>query len=241
MMIFLPLGDIVKEAAERLRAFHLDRCPCCEAPCPLFVCIRWRQVPVGLKPSVSGGKGRHGDVVPEEVVPVPLLRYRCHRRNCRAVITVSAESLVKGGVYPVAVRELVAEEYLSGRATYGQIAEQVGCSASTAWRWMRALTWRSAIWLQACREWLAAEGEPTAEVELRQDLRALWQRRRVRAAGMLDGLLVAEALGSWIDRLRAKWRRWERVLPRGRWGFGLHVLDALTAGATPQTESRAPP
>ena len=235
MLMFAPFGDDVKQAGPLLRGFGLKACPQCGAVDPPMHDTRRRVVAVGLKPVPPGAPApAAGDVRQQDEVELLLWRYIC--RECGTVTTVAPDSLVRGGSYPAALRDLVAEEYLSGRATYEQLAAQVGCGKSTCWRWMRHLTQRAADWLQACRECLAGEGEAVVPPEAK---RGLWQRRRIRAPGMLEGLLVAEVLGQWMARLRAAWRQRERALPRGLWAFGCHILEPLCR--PPQAERHRPP
>ena len=238
MLVFAPFGNDVKQAGPLLRGFRLKACPQCGAVDPPMHDTRRRVVAVGLKPVPPGAPAPGaGDVRQQDEVELLLWRYIC--RECGTVTTVAPDSLVRGGSYPAALRDLVAEEYLSGRATYEQLAAQVGCSKSTCWRWMRHLTQRAADWLQACRECLAGEGEAVGPVVPPEAKRGLWQRRRIRAPGMLEGLLVAEVLGQWMARLRAAWRQRERALPRGLWAFGCHILEPLCR--PPQAERQRPP
>ena len=145
-------------------------------------------------------------------------------------------------MYPAIVRDVVADEYLSGRLTYEEIARAIGCSKSTAWRWMRALTRRAAPWLQTCRAWLGDLGHAVGPLVLPEQIRELWRRRRIRAEGMLAGLLCAGALAEWVGALRTalQWGR-KQVLPAGLWAFGRHILDALGPQPSHQTERRIPP
>jgi transposase-like protein len=237
MLMFAPMGDDVKQADAALRGFRLSSCVVCEAAGPVVHDKALRLVPIGLKGVALGAaRPRVGEVRAQEVVELEVRRYDC--RACASRITVAADCLLPGAVYPAAVREWATQEYLSGRATYRELAEQIGCSKSTCWRWMRELTRQAAGWLQCCREQLAAAGEPVGPVVLPEGKRALWQRRRIRTEGMLEGLLVAEALAEWVDRLRAAWRRRPRVLPVGRWAFGKHVLERL---GSRQAERQVPP
>jgi transposase-like protein len=237
MMMFAPMGDDVKQADAALRGFRLSSCAVCQAPGPVVHDKVLRLVPVGLKGVALGAaRPRVGEVREQEVVELELRRYRC--RACGSRITAAADCLLPRAVYPAAVREWATQEYLSGRATYQELAEQIGCSKSTCWRWIRALTRFAAEWLQCCREQLAAAGQRVGPVVLPEAKRALWQRRRIRAEGMLEGLLLAEALLEWVDRLRAAWRPRPQLLPPGVWAFGEHVLERL---GPRQAERQVPP
>lgn len=231
MMMFAPLGAHVKQADPALREFRLAACPDCQAPAPTLHGTRLRLVPVGLK-GMELGEARVGadDVLEQDVVKLRLRRYDC--QACGGHTTVAPDCLVPGAVYPAKVREWARQAYLSGAFTYQQAAAQIGCSKSTCWRWMRELTNCAAGWLQSCRAQLAAAGAPVGPVVLPLAKLALWQRRRIRARGMLEGLLVAEALDEWVDKLRQAWRQRPRVLPSSVWAFGIHVLDRLAAAAT---------
>lgn len=223
MITFLHIGDDVKQYVALSPQFRLEICPHCgERTVSL---LGWYERPV---PCVEGE------------VWARFWRYRCHRRACRCVTTVLPDCLLLGAVYPAAVRDVVAQEYLSGRSTYEEIATAIGCSKSTAWRWVRALTRRAAPWLQTCRSWLGDLGHEVGPLALPEHMRGHWHRRRIRAEGMLEGLLCAGALAEWVEALRPA-LRWAGVLPGGLWAFGRHVLDALGPRPSHQMERRIPP
>jgi len=221
----LHIGDDVKQYVALSQQFRLEICPHCgERTVSL---LDWYARPV---PCAEGQ------------LLARFWRYRCHRRACRCVTTVLPDCLLVGAVYPASVRDFVAEEYLSGRSTYEEIATAIGCSKSTAWRWMRALTLRAAPWLQTSRAWLGDLGLEVGPLVLPEHLRRLWDRRRIRAEGMLSGLLFAGALAEWVEAVRAALRqRRARVLPGGLWAFGCHVLNALGQPPSQQTERCVPP
>ncbi len=212
MTIFVPLGGDVKEAARQLRGWVLRRCPHCGADKTREHDRRVRVVPLG---------GR-------ERVEVEVVQWRYVCRNCQRKTTPLPDCLVPASRYPSGVRDYAIEEYLSGRLTYQQLADVIGCSKSTCWRWLRAVTWRAGPLVQTCREQVAAAGEPVGPLVLPEGKRALWQRRRVRAPGMLEGLLLGEALLGWAGRFREAWRRRPIVLPEGLWSLCCHVLEHLT-------------
>lgn len=225
MIIFVRLGDDVKQYGALSPGFTLESCPLCgEATVRVW---DWYERPVPY----AGGD-----------ICVRIKRYRCHRRACRCLVTVLPDCLLGGAVYPALVRDVVADEYLSGRATYEQIAAAVRCSKSTAWRWMRALTRQAGCWLNTCRQWLRDLGQGVGPLVLPEHMRAVWHSRRIRAEGMLDGLLTAGALGEWAERLRDVLQRARgRVLPGGLWAFGSHVLDRLGEVPPHDAERRVPP
>jgi|GEM_PF-5213430 len=225
MIIFVRLGDDVKQYAALSPEFSLEICPLCGEGTLRVWDLSDRLVPC------TGGD-----------VCVRIKRYRCHRRACRCLVTVLPDCLLGGAVYPALVRDVVAEEYLSGRSTYEQIAAAIGCSKSSAWRWMRALTRRAGPWLNTCRQWLGDLGLGVARLVLPEHMRAVWHSRRIRAEGMLDGLLCAGALGEWVETLRdALQRARGHVLPGGLWAFGSHVLDRLGQAPPHNAERRVPP
>ena len=225
MIIFVRLGDDVKQYAALSPGFALEICPLCGG----WTLSLWDWYD-RLVPFVGGE------------IRVRIKRYRCHRRSCRVLVTVLPDCLLGGAVYPALVRDAVAEEYLSGRSTYDQLAVAVGCSKSTAWRWMRALTWRAGPWLDGCRRWLGDLGLGVGPLVLPEHMRVVWHSRRIRAAGMLAGLLCAGALGEWVEALRdALQRKRGHVLPGGLWAFGCHVLDRLGQAPPHNAEQRGPP
>ena len=202
MTIFVPLGSDVKVAADRLRRWDLEACPRCGAKRLRVHDERMRRVPLG--------DGTGADVEMRE------RRYAC--RECGLRITVLPDCLVPFGRYPSAARDIAIEAYLSGRVPYQQLSNEVGCSKSTSWRWLRDLAWRAGPWVQTCREQVASSGEPVGPVVLPEPKRVLWWRRRIRAAGMLEGLLLGEALLGWVERFRGAWRRRAEVLPESSFG-----------------------
>ena len=199
-------------AAERLKGLVLEACPFCGAESLRVHDRRVRVVPLG--------DGTGADVEMREQ------RYAC--RECGLRITVLPDCLVPFGRYPSASRDFVIEAYLSGRCTHRGGAAVVSCSQSTSWRWVRALTWEAGSWVQTCREQVTAAGEAVGPLILPESKRSLWQRRRIRAAGMLEGLLLGEALLGWVERLRAAWRRRREVLPERFWSLCRHILAPLT-------------
>lgn len=75
-------------------------------------------------------------------------------------------------------------------------------------------------------------GLPDGPIVFRHELCALFLRRRVRRPGMLEALLLVEALLDWVERLRrALLRQGRGPLPAGLHAFGCHVLQALQAVA----------
>ena len=213
MVIFASLGDDVKEAAARLLRLMLEACPKCGAAHPAVLDSRMQVVPCGR---------RAGEPT---VVEVWCWRYRC--RRCGARVTVSADCLLPRGGYPGSVRDWVVTQYVNGQATYAELAAMTGASKSTCWRWVRAMALRAGQWVETCREQVAAAGVPVGPLVLPESKRALWQRRRVRAKGMVEGLLLAEALQHWVEQLRAAWRQRPGVRPAGLWAFAVHILDRL--------------
>ena len=189
MTIFVPLGSDVKVAAEGLKGRVLESCPLCGSTSLRVHDRRVRAVPLG--------DGTGADVA------MQLMRYAC--RECGVRVTMLPDCLVPFGRYPSASHDLAIQEYLGGRCTHRGIAAVVSCSHSTSWRWVRALAWEAGPWVQTCREQVAAAGEAVGPLVLPESRRTLWQRRRIRAAGMLEGLLLGEALAGWVERLRAAW------------------------------------
>ena len=225
MTIFVPMGSDVKDAAERLREWVLEKCPHCGSE-QLRVHDHWvRVVPV------KNGAGADVEMLQK--------RYVC-RRCGRRIIPVP-DCMVPDGRYASAVRDYAIEEYISGRPTYQGLAEAIGCSKSTCWRWQHDLTRRAEPWVQTCREQVAAAGEPVGPLELPEGKRALWRRRRIRAPGMLEGLLLGEALMGWVKRLRGAWRQRTEVLPESFWSVCCHVLTPLVPSHPTERHARPIP
>ena len=77
--------------------------------------------------------------------------------------TVLSGFLLRDAVYPSVVREAVAEEYLSRRSTYQEIATAIGCGKNTP-------GWAT---------WAMKSGPGPAGA-----LRESWHRRHFRAEGL---------------------------------------------------------
>lgn len=147
---------------------------------------------------------------------------------------VLPDTMLVGCRYPASVRNRAVEAYVTGEGTYLEIATEVGVSPSTVWRWVHALSCRAAAWLTWAQGWLRSLGVAVDRVRFRDDLRALFLVRGVRRPGMLEGLLTAEALVLWLDRLRrALLERGHGPLAAGTWAFGVHVLERLGGGPSP--------
>lgn len=203
--------------------------------------IKWfRELSPGRLPLTCTlcGKGpvRRHDLRPHTGPPGgPKLwsyRYRC--RRCGRVFAVLADLLLAGCRYPASVRDAAVEAYVTGQGTYLEIATEIGVSPSTVWRWVYALTCRAATWLAWARDWLRSLGVAVEPMRFRNELRALFLVRGVRRPGMLEGLLTAEALLVWLDRLRrVLLDRREGPLASGIWAFGVHVLERMGGAGVP--------
>ncbi len=178
-----------------------------------------------------GGHGgyRHGGE-PGDAEPLIVQRFRC--AGCGKAFGVLPDALLPGSSYPASTRDRAVATYVSGKATYRQIAAQLQVAATTVWRWVLEATQSAERRLETVRAQLRALGLADGPVRFREELRAIFRSRRVRRPGMLDGLLLVEALPGWVAELR------EALLARG-WGplctglfaFGRHVLDRLAAAA----------
>lgn len=158
-------------------------------------------------------------------------RYRC--RCCGRVLAVVPDVMLVGGRYPASVRDQAVEAYVSGQGSYLAIATEIGVSPSTVWRWVFAFTCQASGWLSAARLWLGRMGYPMETIRFRDDLRTLFLGRGVRRPGMLEGLLIGEAVLIWLQRLRsALLDRGKGPLAGGVWGFGVHVLQHLVEASS---------
>lgn len=159
-------------------------------------------------------------------------RYRC--RRCGLVFAVLPDEMLVGCRYPASVRDAAVQAYVTGQGTYLAIATEIGVSPSTVWRWVYALTCQAARWLAWACGWLRSLGMAVEPTHFRNELRALFLCRGVRRPGMLEGLLTAEALLIWLDRLRrVLLERGEGPLASGVWAFGVHVLERMGGTGTP--------
>ena len=217
MVIVVHLGVSIKSYRERSRSWAPAQCP---------VCGDQRLRPHDQRP--------HGALTPADA-PLMLDRFRCRGRLCQARVTVLPDLLLPHCSYPAEVRDRAVWAYVNGQGTYEEIAARVGASKSTVWRWVFAAVRRGQAWLATVQTELAALGEPDGPVLFRHDLRALFVLRRVRRPGMIEGLVVVQALFLWIGRLRQAWldRQWG-PLPEGLFAFGCHVLDRLQAPLPPR-------
>jgi transposase-like protein len=208
MQIVVHLGTTVKSCRERGRHWRPACCPACGRERP-----RWH------------GAYAHGGE-PGDRQGLRVERFVC--AGCRQVVGVLPDLLLRGASYPASTRDRAVAAYVTGRATYAAIAREVGVSCSTVWRWTYAATQAAAGWMERARAGLRSLGEPEEPVRYREDLRALFARRRVRRPGMLHGLLLVEALVEVVCRLReALLARGLGPLAAGLHAFGHHVLARL--------------
>jgi transposase-like protein len=209
MTIVLHLGDTIKSYRQRFRTWWPARCPGCGG-------ARLRAHDVYSHGAEPGAE------------PVSIQRFRCRGRGCQQRVSLLPDVLLPRCSYPAAVRDRAVAAYVNGRGTYEEIAAEIGVSKSTVWRWVHEAVERSERWLAVTRAELRRLGEPDGPVVFRHDLRVLFIRRRVRRPGMLDGLLIVEALLGWVARLRqALLDHRLGPLPGGLFAFGRHVLDRL--------------
>ena len=163
---------------------------------------------------------------PGERQEIPLLRFR--GRRCRRVFSVLPDLLLSCCSYPASVRDQAVARYVRGEGTYEEIARELGVAKSTVWRWVFETGQRADAWLEQVQTLLRRLGLPCGPVIFRHELRALFVRRRVRRPGMLEALILIEALLEWMERLReALLRAGRGPLPSGWHAFGWHVLDRL--------------
>jgi transposase-like protein len=228
MQIIAHLGTTIKACRERSRHWRPARCPGCGQE--------------GL-----GWHGRYGHGgEPGDAQGLLIERFACGA--CRRSLSVLPDLLLPRASYPAPTRDRAVTTYVTGQATYAAIARELGVSQSTVWRWTHAATEAAAGWLEATRAGLRALGEPDGPVRFRPELRALFLRRRVRRPGMLEGLLLLQALLEWVQRLRAAMLA-HRLGPlaAGLHAFGHHVLTRLShlwrwpAGAVTQDGTSCPP
>ncbi|MDE3074835.1 MAG: hypothetical protein KGJ86_05355 [Chloroflexota bacterium] len=163
---------------------------------------------------------------PDQKEPIPILRFR--GRRCWCVVTVLPDLLLPGCSHPAEVRDRAVEAYVTGQGTYEEVAAEVGVAKSTVWRWVFAAGRQAAAWLEQVRRLLRQLGLPDGPVTFRHELRALFLLRGVRRPGMLEALLLLEALLGWVERLRrALLERGRGPLPAGLHAFGWHGLARL--------------
>jgi transposase-like protein len=210
MFIIVHLGTSIKACRDGLRSWAPARCPRC-----------------------GGDRVRPHDTYLHEAEPgqrpLEIPRFRCGR--CGARFSVLPDALLPRCSYPALVRDRAVQRYVRGEAPYEAIAAEMGVSKSTVWRWVHAATESGARWLTQTQAGLRALGEADGPVVFRHDLRALFLQRRVRRPGMLEGLVVVEALLGWMDRLRAALeRRHLGPVPAGLFAFGRQVAWAAGVG-----------
>ncbi|HQT96084.1 MAG TPA: DUF1804 family protein [Thermoanaerobaculaceae bacterium] len=208
MTIVVHLGATIKSYRQRCRTWWPSRCPGC-----------------------GGNHLRAHDDYPHGAEPgaeaVSIQRFRCSS-GCKLRVSVLPDVLVPRCSYPAEVRDRAIQAYVNGQGTYEAIAAEVGVSKSTVWRWVHEAAEKGERWLAVTQAELRHLGEPDGPVVFRHDLKILFLKRRVRKLGMLDGLLIVEALLSWVARLRqALLDRRLGPLPGGLFAFGQHVLDRL--------------
>jgi transposase-like protein len=167
---------------------------------------------------------------PDQKEPLRIVRFR--GRRCWCVVAVVPDLLLPGCSHPAEVRDRAVEAYVTGQGTYQEVATEVGVAKSTVWRWVFEAGSRGEAWLEQVRALLRRLGLPDGPVAFRHELRALFLRRRVRRPGMLEALLLLEALLGWVERLRqALLRQGRGPLPAGLHAFGYHVLERLEAAS----------
>lgn len=214
MLIVVHLGGSIKSYRELSRHWTPDGCPGC-----------------GSSSLVLHDGYPHGSE-PGDARPVWFVRFRCRRRGCGSVVSVLADLWLPRCGYPAATRDRAVAAYVSGQGTYEAIATEIGVAKSTVWRWVAAAVARAAAWLESICRWLRRLGEPDGPILFRHELRTLFLGRRVRRPGMLEGLLLVEALGGLAQRLRqVLLRHGHGPLAAGLFAFGVHVLDRLEAAS----------
>lgn len=148
------------------------------------------------------------------------------------MVSVLPDLLLPGCSHPAEVRDRAVLAYLTGKRTYEDVASEVGVAKSTVWRWVFEAGRQAASWLEQIRALLRRLGLPDGPVHFRHELRALFVARRVRRPGMLEALLVLDALVEWADRLRrALLQQGRGPLAAGLHGFCHHVLAPLASSA----------
>ena len=208
MHIVVHLGDSVKSYRELTSGWRSSECVCAEADVAM--------VHDGY-PHWAG---------PGEEKAILILRFR--GRDCRRVFSVLPDILLPGCSYPAAVRDRAVAAYVRGQGTYEEIARGLGVAKSTVWRWVHQAGLHAAAWLEQSLTLLRQIGLPSGPVTFRHELRSLFLRRRVRRPGMLESLILIEALLGLVARAReALLRAGRGPLPAGLHAFGRHVLDRL--------------
>jgi hypothetical protein len=212
MRIVLHLGSSIKAYRERGRWWRPPQCVC-----------------VAASDLVSRHSAYGHGVEPGNQETIRVWRFR--GKGCRKVFSVLPDLLLPHCTYPAEVRDQAVIAYVRGEGTYGEIAARFGVAKSTVWRWVHQLGRLAARWLLVALAQLRLAGLPDGPVLYRHELRALFIRRRVRLAGMLEALLVIEALVGWVERLRqGMLHAGKGPLACGLHGFCWHVLEPLAAG-----------
>lgn len=173
----------------------------------------------------------HGAALSQQE-PIRILRFR--GRRCGCVVSVLPDLLLPGCSHPAEVRDRAVLAYVTGKGTYEEVAAEVGVAKSTVWRWVFQAGQQAESWLQQIRGLLRRLGLPDGPVHFRHELRALFLVRRVRRPGMLEALLVLDALVGWVDQLRhALLELRPGPLAAGLHAFCHHILHRMTSSSIP--------
>jgi transposase-like protein len=200
MIMVAHLGSCGKEYLEKVGQFRPAKCPVCE----------W------LKVYRHSKYHRWAD----SSEPIPIFRFRCSRIECRKVFSVIPDFLTPGQSYPTATEEAVVAEYSSGNGTYSEISARFGVSITTCFRWVKRACAKVADWFSlAQRTVLQIAPESEIGVNVSEEQRHLWRRRRIRTAWKIERLLLLGAWPSWIRRVCQILR--EKVKLPDLWGLAL--------------------
>ncbi|HEY3366479.1 MAG TPA: transposase family protein [Symbiobacteriaceae bacterium] len=101
---------------------------------------------------------------------------------------------------PTATEEQAVLQYAATRGTCKQVAESVGVSATTVWRWVQCAASRVEPWVSDLQD--ALVGSYVA-VQVDDTLRTRWRRRRLRLEGKVTQLLLLDRLPWLVKQCRA--------------------------------------
>jgi transposase-like protein len=180
---------------------------------------------------------------------IVVRRFRCHSPGCRQVWSVLPSYLTRLQMYATAVETAAVLCYVLQGRTYRDVAEAVGVSMTTVFRWVAdgagaaACTWGLVV--RTLLEY-APEQPTNAAVEAEDKVRATkWQARRVRPAKvqrLLELCVLARCLEIFAEAMRPAWPAARHIPAWGLWRWANYPTRKWqTVRATNDGNSRASP